>query len=89
MKQDSGLLHIYQLFIELVYFPVPNRSKLPELQYPTLKFEDVGGNDNTLTVSYSSPFSAWLLVSSALPVSGSPLSTFPQRCMPTGQKVEE
>uniref|UniRef100_A0A8C5BEM1 AAA+ ATPase domain-containing protein n=1 Tax=Gadus morhua TaxID=8049 RepID=A0A8C5BEM1_GADMO len=28
---------------------VPNRSKLPELQYPTLKFEDVGGNENTLT----------------------------------------
>uniref|UniRef100_A0A8C4ZLV8 AAA+ ATPase domain-containing protein n=1 Tax=Gadus morhua TaxID=8049 RepID=A0A8C4ZLV8_GADMO len=28
---------------------IPNRSKLPELQYPTLKFEDVGGNENTLT----------------------------------------
>lgn len=26
-------------------------SKSPELQYPTLKFEDVGGNEETLTVS--------------------------------------
>ncbi|XP_060943656.1 nuclear valosin-containing protein-like isoform X2 [Limanda limanda] len=25
------------------------KSKLPELQYPTLKFEDVGGNEDTLT----------------------------------------
>ncbi|XP_034465336.1 nuclear valosin-containing protein-like isoform X2 [Hippoglossus hippoglossus] len=25
------------------------KSKLPELQYPTLKFEDVGGNEGTLT----------------------------------------
>ncbi|KAK0144893.1 Nuclear valosin-containing protein-like [Merluccius polli] len=25
------------------------KSKLPELQYPTVKFEDVGGNDDTLT----------------------------------------
>ncbi len=27
------------------------KSKSPELQYPTLKFEDVGGNEETLTVS--------------------------------------
>uniref|UniRef100_A0A8C5B8L5 AAA+ ATPase domain-containing protein n=1 Tax=Gadus morhua TaxID=8049 RepID=A0A8C5B8L5_GADMO len=49
LMKHSGWLHINQLFIELIYFPVPNRSKLPELQYPTLKFEDVGGNENTLT----------------------------------------
>lgn len=26
--------------------------KFPELQYPTLKFEDVGGNEDTLMVSF-------------------------------------
>ena len=80
MKQHSGWLHINQLFIELIYFPVPNRSKLPELQYPTLKFEDVGGNENTLTVSYSSPFSSWLPVSSWLPISSAlPVSSVLQK----------
>lgn len=27
------------------------KSKSPELQYPSLKLEDVGGNEETLTVS--------------------------------------
>lgn len=37
------------IFFCMNYFSA--KSKSPELQYPSLKFEDVGGNEETLTVS--------------------------------------
>uniref|UniRef100_A0A7N6A8X3 AAA+ ATPase domain-containing protein n=1 Tax=Anabas testudineus TaxID=64144 RepID=A0A7N6A8X3_ANATE len=39
--------HVLFFFFFMNYFSA--NSKSPELQYPTLKFEDVGGNEETLT----------------------------------------
>lgn len=38
-------------FFAVIFSVIDSVAKLPELHYPTLKFEDVGGNEETLVVS--------------------------------------
>lgn len=52
---QSPVMSVALSFITSLFFFLMNyfsaKLKSPELQYPTLKFEDVGGNEETLTVS--------------------------------------
>lgn len=53
----STVLHCKSVFFSVKYFSA--RAGSPELQYPSLKFEDVGGNEESLMVSVL-PFAKFL-----------------------------